>query len=280
MLDKAQKSAVDYVMESSSAACARLLLDFGAKDANGHDVFQRATLENNAHLIQFFLSSNKGGKSSTGDASSDAKGWKSGNSMWLIRRGANAQASFCTCFTPAPCRELKVRYPLVFGKVFPNIKALLRYSSAGQVLEQYQRHAKDEKSKEIVKNNKHGTSMPELPKRGHDEKKTFTGIDGFDIFQGVVQCWICKQHHHGTESWVGPVALQLDIAGKSEGGGGGGDSGASGAGSAGGREGPQAPTLRLFMHHACCVGLEKFLVCQKRVLWNMRNSFTSILCPG
>jgi hypothetical protein len=108
--------------------------------------------------------------------------------------------------------------------------------------------------KQHLKLNKQGTSMPQLPPRGHDEKKTFTGLDGFDIYQGVVQCWICKQHHHGTESWVGPVALQLDI--------GSGDNASEGSRAAPSSEGVQAPTLRLFMHHACCVGLEKFMISQ------------------
>lgn len=120
-------------MESSSTTSAKLLLDFNAKDQNGHDVFQRATLENNAHLVQFLLSCS----STVTSTETDACGWNSGQNLWLVRRGTNAQGTYCTCFVPAPVRELKVRYPLIFAKTFPRVKALLRDPNAGQVLEQY-----------------------------------------------------------------------------------------------------------------------------------------------
>jgi hypothetical protein len=77
-LDKMKKSVVDYVMESSSTASAKLLLDYHARDAVGHDVFQRATLENNAHLVQYLLSCSSATTSDT-----DACGWTSGEGVIL-----------------------------------------------------------------------------------------------------------------------------------------------------------------------------------------------------
>ncbi|CAD7947299.1 unnamed protein product [Amoebophrya sp. A120] len=289
-LDQWNKSAVDYVMESSSTSSAKLLLDYGAKDAMGQDVLLRATLDNNAHVIQFLLSYVQ----TTGAAGdSDAAGWSAGNALWLLRRGAQATGTFCTCFIPANCQELRVRYPLVFGRTFPRIKSLVRDSNAGKVLEDY-RNLNERLEQEQKEREGKNIGLIPVPKNPKGESLgALTGLDGLDIFVGRVQCWICKKTHTGSESWVGPVALQLKFEAKNDEKGDDllaqADAARTGTRPASRGNSPQkgnkpgtaesnspsprrskspgaaddgsdaAPTLRLFMHHACCVGLENYL---------------------
>eukprot|EP00392_Amoebophrya_sp_AT5.2_P005493 g5502.t1 len=316
--DQWNKSAVDYVMESSSTSSAKLLLDYGAKDAQGQDVLLRATLENNAHVVQFLLSY----ATSSGAANdSDAAGWAAGQNLWMLRRGAQAQGTFCTCFIPAQCQELRVRYPLIFGRTFPHIKALVRDPNAGKVLEDYRNLCDRVHQEELEKSGKNIGLIP-VPKNPKGESLgALTGLDGLDTYMGRVQCWICKKTHCGSESWIGPVALQLKFemeddeeksptaAQGSFGRPGGspalepavakkaeststrpksrGDRDEKGSlspkrGGKGPEEDSGPPVLRLFMHHACCVGLEQHLkeeAARKEARENKRPSRDGIPKP-
>ncbi|CAD7975153.1 unnamed protein product [Amoebophrya sp. A25] len=268
-VDSMGKSAVDYVMESSSTSSAKLLMDYAAKDANGQDVLLRATLENNAHIVQFLLSYQASSQSAN---ETDAAGWAAGQNLWLLRRGAQAQGTFCTCFIPAKCQELKVRYPLIFGRTFPQIKSLVRDPNAGKVLEDYRSLCERLQKEELERSGKNVAiiAIPQNPKG--ESLGAMTGLDGLDIFMGRIQCWICKKRHTGHESWLGPVALtlkldgeegneqdednllaQADAARKKE------EGGSFPFKAKPGEQEGGPPVLRLFMHHACCVGLEEHL---------------------
>lgn len=127
----------------------------------------------------------------------------------MLRRGAQAQGTFCTCFIPAQCQELRVRYPLIFGRTFPHIKALVRDPNAGKVLEDYRNLCDRLHQEELEKSGKNIGLIP-VPKNPKGESLgALTGLDGLDTYMGRVQCWICKKTHCGSESWIGPVALQL-----------------------------------------------------------------------
>ena len=71
------------------------------------------------------------------------------------------------------------------------------------------------------------------------------------------------------ESWIGPVALQLSLN----------DEDKSGAGAASKDSSPTSdqdkPVLRLFMHHKCCIGLEKHLADKAFTVGELNNKMVA-----
>lgn len=104
------------------------------------------------------------------------------------------------------------------------------------------------------------------------DRRELSGYDGYDIYNCMLQCWVSKETHKGQESWVGPVALNLNINMMEPTHGGDADSPIIPEDSQpympgdSPDDGGMSPTgktrkhvLRLFMKHKYALGLEKFL---------------------
>lgn len=217
------KTAVDYALEYGQEKIGALLMDCGAVDGHGHDIFSRAVRDNNAHFVQHLWQ--------VRDVELETTANDGHRKLMLVPSspGANGKqgprATLCTCFIPtAKCDQGEVRYPLVFAQTFPRTKRLSTDPGANKVLDYFRnRHLNNVKSKA------RGTSLDEL-----------TGFDGCDIYNGLIPCWICGKAHDQkvfpAQSWVGPVHLALPA---------------------------EAPQVRLFMHHTCAASLEQVLATGK-----------------